>query len=102
MSDESAELAISEMRRESLIALTEIRGQLALLLQRTDQGDARAAEHAIRMERLDQRLDDVERHQVTRADLAGRTRLLLAVLTIIIALASVVVTVVLALTRSPA
>lgn len=63
----STELAL--LRSELLLPLTELRGDVRLILQRMDQGDARAAEHATELRRLDERADTVERDYVPRAEM---------------------------------
>lgn len=53
------------LRSELLLPLTELRGDVRLILQRMDQGDARAADHAAQLQRLDDRVDALERVAVT-------------------------------------
>lgn len=62
------------LRSELLLPLTELRGDVRLILQRMDQGDARAAEHGNALAALDHRVDLVERTTVTREDLAEAKR----------------------------
>lgn len=62
------------LRSELLLPLTELRGDVRLILQRMDQGDARAAEHSNALNSLDNRVDQVERTAATREDLAEAKR----------------------------
>lgn len=64
----STELAL--LRSELLLPLTELRGDVRLILQRMDQQDARAQEHGHQLAQLDGRVDAVERTTVTREELA--------------------------------
>lgn len=63
----STELAL--LRSELLLPLTELRGDVRLILQRMDQQDARAQEHGHQLAALDGRVDAVERTTVTREEL---------------------------------
>ena len=81
----TVELALSELRRSVDVGLTEIRGQLALLLQRSEQAERRADQQAKELEDLESRLGKVERDAVTRADLEKRSGRTIAILSIIVA-----------------
>lgn len=94
------ELAISEFRREVAVGMTEIGGQLALLVQRAGQSDERFSRVDRAVEDLDKRTDAIERTQVTRSDLdeKGRKTLLLvstvtAVITAVVAFVAVIATI---------
>lgn len=63
------ELAL--LRSELLLPLTELRGDVRLILQRMDQGDARAAEHGTALAALDHRVDGIEQTAASRAELAA-------------------------------
>ena len=60
---------IALLRSELLLPLTRIEGDVRLVLQRIDQGDQRAAEHALELRRLDDRQDKLERDYAARAEL---------------------------------
>lgn len=64
----ATELAL--LRSELLLPLTELRGDVRLILQRMDQQDARAQEHGHQLATLDSRVDVVERTTVTREEMA--------------------------------
>lgn len=62
---------LAEIRGE----MTELRGDVRLILQRLDQADKRAADQARELRRHDERLDALERTAVTKADMdRSRTR----------------------------
>lgn len=50
-------------------SLARIEGRLDLLVQRAEHGDARAADHAAAIQRLDDRGDRFERDYITRAEM---------------------------------
>lgn len=85
------ELAISELRRGVDVGLANIEGQLALLCQQNAQHERRADEHARLISELDDRLTLTERDQVTRGHLDSRFRHTVALLGLIVAAASVLV-----------
>lgn len=64
------ETGLALLRSELLLPLTELRGDVRLILQRMDQQDARAEEHRRTLDVLDGRVDAVERTTVTREELA--------------------------------
>ncbi|MEV5712219.1 hypothetical protein [Actinoallomurus sp. NPDC052274] len=108
------ELALSEMRRSMDVGLAQIQGDLRLLLQRADQTDRRAEQHATRLDALEGRVRDIEQSavaetvvdavesrvlkleqtSVTKTDLDDRTKRIIAILSVIIAAAGVAVAVV--------
>jgi hypothetical protein len=65
----ATELAL--LRSELLLPLTELRGDVRLILQRMDQQDARAQEHGHQLALLDSRVDAVERTTVTREEMTA-------------------------------
>lgn len=64
--------AIAQLRSELLLRLTELSGDVRLILQRMDQMDTRAQEHGNALAALDGRVDAVERTTVTRQELDRR------------------------------
>lgn len=86
----TVELALSELRRSVDVGLTEVRGQLALLLQRSDQGDRRADQHEKTIDVLEERLTRMERDTVTHADLDKKSSRTITVLSLIMTGVSIV------------
>ncbi|MEV1167329.1 hypothetical protein [Nonomuraea sp. NPDC049784] len=95
-------LALSELRRLVEVGFEKTNGSTALILQRLDQVDDRHAELAQRVEQdraaadirhaaLETRLDAVEREAVTRTQLADRTKQIIAVVGLIVTVASAVI-----------
>ncbi|MEV0617555.1 hypothetical protein AB0I81_29835 [Nonomuraea sp. NPDC050404] len=104
MSDEppSLALALSELRGAVELGFERTNGSTALILQRLDQVDGRHAELVKRVEQdrsaaearyvsLETRLDTVEREAVTRLQLTDRTRQIIAVVTVLVAVAGAVI-----------
>ncbi|GAA4945849.1 hypothetical protein HD597_006735 [Nonomuraea thailandensis] len=104
MSDESPNLALAleTLRRLVEVGFERTNGSTALILQRLDQVDDRHAELARQVEQdraaaelryaaLEARLDTVEREAVTRSQLADRTRQIIAVVTVLVAVAGAVI-----------
>ncbi|MFE3449614.1 hypothetical protein ACFXJ8_11830 [Nonomuraea sp. NPDC059194] len=74
---ESVTLALAKLSEITAVGIAEIKGQLALLVQRADHADRRVDELAARQERETQELSDVVAAQDTRLralenDRAGR------------------------------
>lgn len=95
-------LALSELRRSLEVGLEKVGGTTALILQRLDQVDDRHAELVQRVEQdravadarhtaMEGRLDAVERESVTRTQLSERTRQIIAVVGVLVTVASVVI-----------
>lgn len=63
------ELAITELRGSMDAGMARIEGSLALLVQRAEHADQRAAAQDADLRRLDARQDELERVAITRADL---------------------------------
>ncbi|TMR99504.1 hypothetical protein [Nonomuraea basaltis] len=95
-------LALSELRRLVEVGFERTNGSTALILQRLDQVDDRHAELAQRVEQdraatetryvaLEARLDAVEREAVTRTQLADRTKQIIAVVSVLVTVASAVI-----------
>lgn len=99
---QTAALALSEFRREVSVSLAEIRGDVRLMLQRGEHSERRVDDLARLITRLDERLDLVERDQVTRAQLDERdqaaraqmderSRRTIAILALVITVVSILV-----------
>ncbi|GAA3145043.1 hypothetical protein GCM10010466_40170 [Planomonospora alba] len=95
-------LALAELRRLVEVGFERTSGQTALILQRLDHVDGRHAELAeqVRKDRetaevrhvaLENRLDAVEREAVTSAQLADRTKQIIAIVTVLVTTAGVIV-----------
>jgi hypothetical protein len=104
-------LALAKLSEITAVGLAEIKGQLAMLMQRADHSDWRIDELAKRVDadrgtvtaqhqQVEARLDAVERDAITRQQLAERTRQIIAIVGLMVTIASVLVTVVLALSRT--
>ncbi|QFY09653.1 hypothetical protein GBF35_26025 [Nonomuraea phyllanthi] len=105
MSEEEAPnlaLSLAELRRLVEVGFERTNGSTALILQRLDQVDDRHNELAKRVEQdraaadaryvaLEARLDVVEREAVTRTQLTERTRQIIAVVTVLVAVAGAVI-----------
>ncbi len=95
-------LALSELRRLVEVGFERTNGSTALILQRLDQVDDRHAELAQRVEQdraaaevryaaLEARMDTVEREAVTRTQLTDRTKQIIAIVGLIVAVAGAVI-----------
>ncbi|WP_214327834.1 hypothetical protein [Nonomuraea sediminis] len=95
-------LALAKLSEITAVGLAEIKGQIALLLQRADHADWRVDELAKRLDAdrganeqraaaVEARLDAVERDQVTRSQLAERTRHIIAIVSVIVTVAGVAI-----------
>ncbi|MFI6497191.1 hypothetical protein [Nonomuraea typhae] len=95
-------LALETLRRLVEVGFEKTNGSTALILQRLDQVDDRHAELAHRVEQdrvtaearyaaLESRLDGVEREAVTRSQLAERTRQIIAVVMVLVAVAGALI-----------
>jgi hypothetical protein len=84
-------LALSELRRLVEVGFERTNGSTALILQRLDQVDDRHAELAKQVGELEDRLAEVEKNCVTRAQLAERTRQIIAIVTVLVAVAGTVI-----------
>lgn len=83
-----------DFHRATEVSLARIEGLVALGDQRLEQQEQRVSEAAARLNRHGERLDAVERDQVTRTDLADRTRQIISVVAALCTAASVVVAVI--------
>ncbi|WP_188197207.1 hypothetical protein [Nonomuraea sp. SYSU D8015] len=99
--DDMPSLAVSleTLRRLVEVGFERTSGQTALILQRLDQVDNRHAELATRVDEQDTRLAELERTAVTRNDLGARTRLIIAIVTVLLLVAGTVISLI-SLTRS--
>lgn len=97
MNGQAVELAISELRRGLEVGMANVEGQLALLQHLHDHQARRVDEHARLLNELNERLSAAERDQVTRAQLDARFRHTIALLSLLVTAASVVVTAAMAL-----
>ncbi|HUR06293.1 MAG TPA: hypothetical protein VM347_27345 [Nonomuraea sp.] len=95
-------LSLAELRRLVEVGFERTNGSTALILQRLDQVDDRHNELVKRVEQdraaaelrhvtLEGRLDAVEREAVTRTQLTERTRQIIAVVTVMVAVAGAVI-----------
>ncbi|MEV0821965.1 hypothetical protein [Nonomuraea rubra] len=95
-------LALSELRRLVEVGFERTNGSTTLILQRLDQVDDRHAELVKRVEQnqaaaelryvaLESRVDAMEREAVTRTQLTERTRQIIAVVTVLVAVAGAVI-----------
>ncbi|WP_431928488.1 hypothetical protein [Nonomuraea jabiensis] len=95
-------LALSELRRLVEVGFAQVNGQIALLRQELEQVNAQHASLVQRVEQdrltadvrhaaLETRLDTIEREAVTRSQLADRTRQIIAVVTVLVAVAGAVI-----------
>jgi SMC interacting uncharacterized protein involved in chromosome segregation len=96
--DEHLALSLAELRRLVEVGFAQVNGQNALILQRLDQVDDRHAELAKQVGDLEDRMAEVEKNCVSRAQLADRTRQIIAVVSVLVTVASAVIALV-ALTR---
>ncbi|MEV4078943.1 hypothetical protein AB0J43_01450 [Nonomuraea fuscirosea] len=95
MNDEQGlTLALSELRRLVEVGFERTSGQTALILQRLDHVDGRHAQLAEQVDGLETRMAEVERTAVTRGQLADRTRLIIAVVTVLLLVAGTVISVI--------
>lgn len=86
---QAIELAL--VKSELMVPLTRIEGDVRLVLQRLDSQDKRVDDHAAELKRIDTRLDQVERDQVTRMQLDERSRKTIQIITLISTVVSILV-----------
>lgn len=91
-------LALETLRRLVEVGFERTNGSTALILQRLDQVDDRHAELARQVSELENRLGEVEKNAVTRVQLADRTRQIIAIVSVLVTVASAVIALI-ALTR---
>lgn len=95
-------LSLEKLQRLVEVGFEKVDGSIRLILQRLDQVDGRHAELTQRVEQdraaaearhivLEARMDAVEREAVTRTQLADRTRQIIAVVSVLVTVASVVI-----------
>ncbi|TYB71255.1 hypothetical protein FXF51_02115 [Nonomuraea sp. PA05] len=110
-SDDTTSLALSleTLRRLVEVGFAQVNGQIALVRQELEQVNDQHAKLAQRVEQdrmtadvrhaaLEARLDNIEREAVTRSQLADRTRQIIAVVGVLVTVASAVIALI-ALTR---
>lgn len=101
-STSSLDLAVLDLRRLVELGFAETNGQNALILQRMDQSDARhidlvrridveRSETNTRQSELADRVQQLERSAVTQAQLSDRTKQIIAIVGLLVAIAGVVV-----------
>ncbi len=79
------------VKAELMIPLTEIKGDVRLVLQRLDSVDKRVDDQATELRHMDARLDAVERDQVTRMQLDERSKKTIQIITLISTVVSILV-----------
>ncbi|MEU1880827.1 hypothetical protein ABZ470_26270 [Streptosporangium sp. NPDC020072] len=89
--DENLALSLAELRRLVEVGFAQVNGQNALILQRLDQVDDRHAELVKQVGELEDRLAEVEKNCVSRTQLAERTRQIIAIVTVLVAVAGTVI-----------
>ncbi|MCF6467412.1 hypothetical protein FAF44_03145 [Nonomuraea sp. MG754425] len=105
----SVALSLETLRRLVEVGFAQVNGQIALLRQELEQVNAQHANLSQRVEQdrltadvrhaaLESRLDALEREAVTRSQLADRTRLIIAIVGVLVTVASAVIALI-ALTR---
>ena len=87
----SLALSLETLRRLVEVGFATTNGQIALILQRLEQADGRHAQLAEQVDGLEARLAEVERTAVTRDDLGARTRLIIAIMTVLLLVAGTVI-----------
>ncbi|MFD9943189.1 hypothetical protein ACFWYW_14650 [Nonomuraea sp. NPDC059023] len=92
--------AVAELRRLLEVGLTEIRGQLALLLQRAEQAERRQDELTDRVDRHDERLRVLEGAQAARLDAAGSSTRRATWISVVIAACGLAITITLTLLKT--
>ncbi|WP_433445718.1 hypothetical protein [Nonomuraea sp. CA-141351] len=96
------QLALAKLSEITAVGLAEIKGQVALLLQRADHADWRVDQLAQRqdadravtqgaIDKLEVRVDAIEREGVTRPQLAESRRQTIGIVSVIVAVISVIV-----------
>jgi hypothetical protein len=84
-------LALAELRGAVELGFERTNSSTALILQRLKQVDDRHAELAKYVEQLQARLTEVEKTAVTSAQLAERTRQIIAIVGVLVTLAGAVI-----------
>lgn len=87
-------LALETLRRLVEVGFERTNGSTALILQRLDQVDGRHAQLAEQVDGIEARLADVERTAVTRSHLSASTRLIIAIVTVLLLVAGTVISVI--------
>ncbi|MEU0568440.1 hypothetical protein ABZ297_24080 [Nonomuraea sp. NPDC005983] len=98
----SVALSLETLRRLVEVGFAQVNGQIALLRQELEQVNAQHASLAQRVEQdrltadvrhaaLEGRLDALEREAVTRSQLGDRTRLIIAIVGVLVTVATAVI-----------
>lgn len=91
-------LALAKLQGSVELGFERADGSIRLILQRLEQADGRHAQLAEQVDGLEARLAEVERTAVTRDDLGARTRLIIAIVTVLLLVAGTVISLI-SLTR---
>ncbi|MFI7709204.1 hypothetical protein [Nonomuraea sp. NPDC049480] len=91
-------LALAKLQGSVELRFERVDGSIRLILQHLDQVDGRHAQLAEQVEGMDARLAEVERTAVTTAQLGDRTRLIIAIVTVLLLVAGTVISLI-SLTR---
>lgn len=103
-------MALAKLSEITAVGIAEIKGELALLVQRASHSDWRIDELAKRVDAdraiadtrhdaVEKRADTIERDAVTRPQLAERTKQIIAIVGLMLTAAGVIITVIFGLTR---
>ncbi|MFB4294783.1 hypothetical protein ACBI99_44640 [Nonomuraea sp. ATR24] len=103
-------LALAKLSEITAVGIADIKGQLALLVQRADHAERRVDELAARISEissasearyaaLETRLDTLDREAVTRPQLAERSRQIIGIVSVVVAILALIATVVIALIK---
>ncbi|WP_117199264.1 hypothetical protein [Nocardiopsis sp. TNDT3] len=75
---------LADVRRVVEVGLTAANGRLDVIIERLEQQDKRADQHAAQLATLDTRLDEVERAAVTREDMDARSRRTISIVALVV------------------
>ncbi|MGR6921126.1 hypothetical protein ACU635_43380 [[Actinomadura] parvosata] len=87
----SVSLALAKLQGSVDVGFERVDGSVRLILQRLDQVDDRHADLARRVDEQDARLAEVERTAVTHDQLSNRTKMIIAVVTVLLLVTGTVI-----------
>ncbi len=84
-------MTVPDRMTDMMLTLSEIRGDVRLILQRMDQHDKRADGHEAKLDALDKRMDTLEASTVTRAQLEEKSKRTVAIVSVVMTVMSLLV-----------
>lgn len=88
---QDVQLGILNLQNSVDVGFARVEGQLALVIQRADQTDRRLTDHDDELDKLDGRVDAVEKNAVTRADMDARQAASARTITIVVSIVALII-----------